>query len=383
MSSSDPNQKRPAPSEPQRSTMSTSLSLADEAALMRTIIATATEGIVTMTPGGRIELVNRAAELMFGFAPGELIGQDVTTLMPNPYRDQHSSYVQNYLDSGQARVIGIGREVVAKRKDGSQFPIHLSVGEGLVGNRRVFVAILSDISVRKELQARLSLAERLVAIGELAAGVAHEINNPINTILNCAQLIRDGDSPTENSSMIADEATRIAGIVQDLLQFARNDKRELVATDLADVAQRTVRLVRENFAKASVDIQVHVEPGTPTVRANRSQLQQVLLNLLNNARDAVLARQSGQKLVMVRAMPQQGGASIAVRDTGIGILPELADRIFEPFFTTKRARGGTGLGLSISKSIVDSFGGTITVESEPGQGAEFRVWLPAENEPAI
>jgi two-component system sensor kinase FixL len=383
MSSSDPNQKRPAPSEPQRSTMSTSLSLADEAALMRTIIATATEGIVTMTPGGRIELVNRAAELMFGFAPGELIGQDVTTLMPNPYRDEHSSYVQNYLDSGQARVIGIGREVVAKRKDGSQFPIHLSVGEGLVGNRRVFVAILSDISVRKELQARLSLAERLVAIGELAAGVAHEINNPINTILNCAQLIRDGDSPTENSSMIADEATRIAGIVQDLLQFARNDKRELVATDLADVAQRTVRLVRENFAKASVDIQVHVEPGTPTVRANRSQLQQVLLNLLNNARDAVLARQSGQKLVMVRAMPQQGGASIAVRDTGIGILPELADRIFEPFFTTKRARGGTGLGLSISKSIVDSFGGTITVESEPGQGAEFRVWLPAENEPAI
>ena len=383
MSSSDPNQKRPAPSEPQRSTMSTSLSLADEAALMRTIIATATEGIVTMTPGGRIELVNRAAELMFGFAPGELIGQDVTTLMPNPYRDEHSSYVQNYLDSGQARVIGIGREVVAKRKDGSQFPIHLSVGEGLVGNRRVFVAILSDISVRKELQARLSLAERLVAIGELAAGVAHEINNPINTILNCAQLIRDGDSPTENSSMIADEATRIAGIVQDLLQFARNDKRELVATDLADVAQRTVRLVRENFAKASVDIQVHVEPGTPTVRANRSQLQQVLLNLLNNARDAVLARQSGQKLVMVRAMPQQGGASIAVRDTGIGILPELADRIFEPFFTTKRARGGTGLGLSISKSIVDSFGGTITVESEPGQGAEFRVWLPAEIEPAI
>ena len=383
MSSSDPNQKRPAPSEPPRSSMSTSLSLADEAALMRTIIATATEGIVTMTPGGRIELVNRAAELMFGFAPGELIGQEVTTLMPNPYRDEHSSYVQNYLDSGQARVIGIGREVVAKRKDGSQFPIHLSVGEGLVGNRRVFVAILSDISVRKELQARLSLAERLVAIGELAAGVAHEINNPINTILNCAQLIRDGDSPNDNAAMIADEATRIAGIVQDLLQFARNDKRELVATDLADVAQRTVRLVRENFAKASVDIQVHVEPGTPTVRANRSQLQQVLLNLLNNARDAVLARQSGQKLVMVRAMPQQGGASIAVRDTGIGILPELADRIFEPFFTTKRARGGTGLGLSISKSIVDSFGGTITVESEPGQGAEFRVWLPAENEPAI
>ncbi len=383
MKSSDSPEPKPGQPEHVGSTARTSLSLADEAALMRTIIATATEGIVTMTPSGRIELVNRAAELMFGFGPGELIGQDVTTLMPSPYRDEHSRYVQNYLESGQARVIGIGREVVAKRKDGSQFPIHLSVGEGLVGNRRVFVAILSDISMRKELQARLSLAERLVAIGELAAGVAHEINNPINTILNCAQLIRDGDSPSENAAMIADEATRIAGIVQDLLQFARNDKRELLATDLADVAQRTVRLVRENYAKASVELDLHIEPGTPTVRANRSQLQQVLLNLLNNARDAVLAKRAGQKLVLVRAMPAQDGADIVIRDTGIGILPELADRIFEPFFTTKRARGGTGLGLSISKSIIDSFGGTITVESEPGQGAEFRVWLPAESEPTI
>ena len=371
------------PPDPGQASPPQPLSLADEATLMRTIIATATEGIVTMTPGGRIELVNRAAELMFGFGPGELIGQDVTTLMPSPYRDEHRRYVQSYLDSGVARVIGIGREVMARRKDGSQFPIHLSVGEGVVGNRRVFVAILSDISVRKELQSRLSLAERLVAIGELAAGVAHEINNPINTILNCAQLIRDGDTPLENAQMIADEATRIAGIVQDLLQFARSDKRDLAPTDVADAVRRTIRLLHENFTKLGIELSVSSPSEVPAVRADRSQLQQVLINLLNNARDSVVARRDGKKVVMVRMEPDRAGVRIAVQDTGIGIQPDLLDRIFEPFFTTKRARGGTGLGLSISKSIVDSFGGTLSVTSQVGHGAEFCVWLPVESDPTI
>ena len=350
---------------------------------MRTIIATATEGIVTMTPAGTIELLNRAAELMFGYGPGELIGQDVTMLMPSPYREEHSSYVQNYLDTGQAKVIGIGREVVARRRDGSQFPIHLSVGEGKVGNRRVFVAILSDISLRKELQSRLSLAERLVAIGELAAGVAHEINNPLNTILNCAQLIRDGDSPIENINVIADEATRIASIVQDLLQFARNDKREHAPTNLADAIQRTVRLVNENYARVGVSLEVRLAADVPAALANRSQLQQVLLNLLNNARDAVLAKRTGERSILLSADPDRGGVLITVHDNGVGILPELRDRIFEPFFTTKRARGGTGLGLSISKSIIDSFGGAITVESQPGEGSSFKIWLPADTEPGL
>ncbi len=347
---------------------------------MRTIIATATEGIVTMTQNGDIELVNRAAELMFGFGPGELIGQDVRMLMPSPYCEEHQRYVQSYLDTGVARVIGIGREVMAQRKDGSQFPIHLSVGEGVVGNRRVFVAILSDISVRKELQSRLSLAERLVAIGELAAGVAHEINNPINTILNCAQLIRDGDSPQEHSQMIADEAARIAGIVQDLLQFARSDTRELGPTDAADAVRRTVRLVQENFTRLGIKLEVSAMAEVPTVRADRSQLQQVLINLLNNARDAVIARRDGNKIIMVRLEPDQAGVRIAVQDTGVGIPAVLLDRIFEPFFTTKRARGGTGLGLSISKSIVDSFGGTLSVTSQLGHGSEFGVWLPFDAE---
>lgn len=354
------------------------LSLAEEASLMRAIIATATEGIVSMEQDGRIVMVNRAAELMFGFGPGDLIGQDVTVLMPSPYRDEHEGYVRNYLDTGRARIIGIGREVVARRKDGSEFPIDLSVGEGIVDSRRLFVAILRDTSERKRLQAKLSLAERLAAIGELAAGVAHEVNNPINTILNCAQLIRDGDEPGENASVIADEGTRIANIVRDLLQFARSDRRELQPTDLPDVVHRTVRLVREAFAEQGVQIDIDIEPDVPPVPADRSQLQQVLLNLLNNARDALLQKSSGPRHVVLGVLRDRGGAVLVVRDTGPGVPPQLGDRIFEPFFTTKRGRGGTGLGLSISKSLVDGFGGSITLHSQPGQGAEFRVWLPLE-----
>lgn len=356
------------------------LSLATEAGLLRAIVSTATEGIVTMQADGRILMVNRAAEMMFGYGPSELLGQDVTILMPNPYAAEHEGYVRNYLETGVARIIGSGREVVAKRRDGSEFPIDLSVGEGLVDGRRLFVAILRDISERKRLQAKLSLAERLAAIGELAAGVAHEINNPTNTILNCAQLIRDGDPALEHAQLITEEGTRIANIVSDLLQFARTERRELQPTDLADVVKRTVRLVREVFLGQGVTIELEFEPDVPPVSADRSQLQQVLLNLLNNARDALVAKSAGPRIVLVRVIRAGDGAALGVRDTGPGVPAQLGDRIFEPFFTTKRGRGGTGLGLSISRSIVDGLGGTLTLRSQPGEGAEFRMWLPFARE---
>lgn len=367
-----PARPRAVPTEP--------LSLAAEAGLLRAIITTATEGIVTMQADGRIVMVNRAAELMFGYAPAELLGQDVTVLMPPPYADEHVGYVRNYLETGLARIIGSGREVVAKRQDGSEFPIDLSVGEGVVDGRRLFVAILRDISERKRLQAKLSLSERLAAIGELAAGVAHEINNPTNTILNCAQLILDGDDPKEHVQLIAEEGTRIANIVSDLLQFARSERRESQPTDLADLVNRTVRLVREVFLGQGVAIELEFEADVPAVMADRSQLQQVLLNLLNNARDAVMAKTSGPRVVLVRVAREGEGAAFVVRDTGPGVPPMLGDRIFEPFFTTKRARGGTGLGLSISRSIVDGLGGALTLTSQPGQGAEFRAWIPTSRD---
>jgi PAS domain S-box-containing protein len=353
----------------------------EKAERMRAIVATATEGIVTIDERGTIETFNGSAERMFGWAAADVIGRNVAMLMPPPYRDEHDGYIRRYLDTGQARVIGIGREVAGRRRDGSVFPIDLSVGEGFAGPRHFFIAIIRDISDRKDMQAKLAQAERLAAVGELAAGVAHEVNNPINTVINCAQLIQDGDDVASNAKVITEEGQRIAAIVQDLLRFARDDRDQPQATAIPEVVERTLRLIGESFKRHGIRLQVEFADDLPLVKARPQQLQQVLLNLLINAKDALLHEAGGRpREVRLSAESTAEAVALRVADNGPGIPTQLGERIFEPFVTTKRARGGTGLGLSISRSIVEGYGGTLTVRSEPGRGAEFQVRLPRSTE---
>jgi two-component system sensor kinase FixL len=348
----------------------------------RAIVETATEGIVTIDANGIIDTFNGAAERLFGYVAGEVLGQNVKLLMPMPYRDEHDGYLRHYLDTGEKRIIGIGREVVGRRKDGSTFPIDLSVGEGRDGDRPFFTAIIRDITERKELQGKLNQTERLAAVGELAAGVAHEVNNPINTIINCAQLILDGDDAASNCGVIREEGERIAAIVQDLLQFARDDHDRPQATPIHEVLERTLRLIGENFKRHGIKLVVAVPADIAPVKARPQQLQQVLLNLLINAKDALQQDPSrNDRQVSLRAVDDEQGVTLSVRDNGPGIPPHLGNRIFEPFVTTKRAKGGTGLGLSISKSIVEGYGGSIEAVSEPGRFAEFRVRLLHATDP--
>ncbi len=295
--------------------------------------------------------------------------------MPEPYRGEHDGYLRRYLATGEKRIIGIGREVLGRRKDGSEFPIGLSVGEGSTNGRRFFTAVIRDVSDRKDVQTKLAQSERLAAVGELAAGVAHEINNPINTIINCAQLIRDGDDPLTNCVVIQEEGQRITDIVRDLSQFARDDRQRAQPALVADAIERTVRLVGESWRRHGIVTCVDVPPDLPAVVARPQQLQQVLLNLLINAKDALLFGARDDRRVWLSAAVHGNGVAITVRDNGPGVPPELVNRVFQPFVTTKRARGGTGLGLSVGKSIVESCGGTIELRPSPG-GAEFRVWLP-------
>lgn len=351
-------------------------SSAHDAARWQAIVDTATEGIVTIDPTGIIESVNGAARRLFGYTLDELRGRNVSVLMPEPFRSEHDGYLQRYLTTGEKRIIGIGREVTGIKKDGTEFPIDLSIGEGHTDSRRFFTAIVRDISERKEIQLKLAQTERLAAIGELAAGIAHEINNPINTVINCAQLILDGDDLAGNCKVIHEESERIADIVRDLLQFARDDRDRAQPTSLPEVVARTLRLLGENWKRHGITVHVDMPEDLPLARGRPQQLQQVLLNLLINAKDALLGAEIAARKVWLSAQPQANGVELTVRDNGPGIPPLLGTKIFEPFVTTKRARGGTGLGLSISKGIVESFGGTIDVDSEPGNGATFRVWLP-------
>ncbi|MCA8964106.1 MAG: PAS domain S-box protein [Planctomycetes bacterium] len=346
------------------------------AARWRAIVDTATEGIVTIDARGNIENVNGAAIRLFGYAESELVGRNVTILMPEPFNSEHDGYLRRYRQTGEKRIIGIGREVVGRRKDGSMFPIDLSVGEGWIGEDRFFTAVIRDITDRKQMQSKLAQTERLAAVGELAAGIAHEVNNPINTMINCAQLILDGDDPKENCQVVIEEGERIAEIVKDLLQFARDDQDRAQPTFLPDVVQRTLRLIGENFKRHGITLRVTVPEELPQVLARPQQIQQVLLNLLINAKDALLHHQCDVRQVVLSSEVGENGVELRVADNGPGIPESLGERVFEPFVTTKRARGGTGLGLSVSKSIVEGYSGTLAVETTPGGGATFRIWLP-------
>ncbi|HEB53454.1 MAG TPA: PAS domain S-box protein [bacterium] len=344
----------------------------------RAIVHTANEGIVTIDQRGLIETVNGAAERLFGYEHGELIGKNVSVLMPEPFSREHDGYLERYLRTGKRNIIGIGREVVGLRKGGEQFPIDLSVGEGAIEGRRFFTAVIRDLTERKELRAKLAQSERLAAVGELAAGVAHEVNNPINTMINCAQLIQDGDAADDNCRIIIQEGSRIADIVRALLQFARDDSDQAEPTALAEAVQRTQRMIGESWKRHGITLEVDVPDDLPPVMARPQKVQQVLLNLLINAKDALLQQTDSARRVLLRAAISSDGKGVdlAVVDNGPGIDASVRDRIFEPFVTTKRARGGTGLGLSISRSIIEDYGGEISVASTPGKGTAFSIWLP-------
>lgn len=350
---------------------------------LKAILGSTIDAIITIDESCAIQAVNEAAQEMFGYGQDELLGRNVSVLMPNPFRSEHDGYVRDYVLTGQAKIIGYGRRVMGRRKDGTTFPAQLAVGETQMNGRRFFTGILRDVTEQRDLEAKLAVAERLAAIGELAAGVAHEVNNPVNTMINCAQLIKDGDRDETLCDHIISEGERVSQIVRSLLSFARNRQDSPSATRVEEVVDHTVGLVNTSFRNQGVNIMVVDAEALPVVRARAGQLQQVFLNLLINAKDALIgtrSRKGGERTIRVSMqLTSQGGRDFVrtnVHDNGPGIPPEHFERIFDTFFTTKKSRGGTGLGLSIARGIVEDHGGRIEVRSEVGNFTEFRVWLP-------
>jgi signal transduction histidine kinase len=261
---------------------------------------------------------------------------------------------------------------------------------------RYFNVILRDITATKTaekekraLEMQLRHQQKLEAIGTLAAGVAHEINNPITGILNYAQIIArragERDESREYAEAIMAESWRISEIVTNLLAFSRQEKKIRVPCQLDAVVDITLRLVRTLLRKDQIDVQVAVPDDLPPVTCSSQQIQQVLMNLLNNARDALVERYPGEHennriTVTGRIVRKNGGdwARITVTDRGVGIRPDVADRIFEPFFTTKSSETGTGLGLSVSYGIVKEHGGDLWFESDEENGTRFHLDLPAD-----
>lgn len=359
-------------------------------ALLRAIIETSPDGLITIDEHGIIQSFNPAAERMFGYAAEEVIGHNVAYLMPSPHREQHDAYIARYLRTGEKRIIGIGREVLGQRKDGGVFPIELAVGEVRTQGRRIFAGFVSDVSARqraeermRELQAELVHVSRLSAMGEMASALAHELNQPLTAIMNYAQAARRmaevakderGAALATLLEKTSQQASRAGQIIQRLRQFIAKGETERTREDVNAVVEEAATLALIGAASKGIAVRRHFAPDLPPVLIDKIQIHQVITNLLRNSVDA-LADVERREIVIRTGSAGADHVEIAVADTGPGLDPEVAAKLFQPFVTTKP--GGMGIGLSICRSIVEAHGGRLAAGEDPGGGAVFAVTLPA------
>lgn len=358
------------------------------------LLDAAVDAIILIDSSGHITRFNLAAERMFGYSQAEVLGKNVSLLMPEPYRSQHDSYVARYAHTGERRIIGIGREVVGRRKDGSTFPLDLSVGEFrttgelLPEGEHGYVGIIRDLTQRRaqtkeaeELRQRLTHVGRIGTLGEMVSGIAHEVNQPLTAISNYASACRrmvtagtiDGPELTSALEKIGVQAERAGQVIRGLRALVRRRDEKREPLDVNRLIRDVSRLVDFEMRQAGFQLVLSLAEPLPDALGDAVQIQQIVLNLVRNGLDAMLERAHGD-VIEVATAAVDAFVEIRVRDSGPGISPAAAERLFEPFFTTKPQ--GFGLGLSICQSIIAAHGGQMTAEAAPGGGAQFRVRLP-------
>ena len=360
------------------------------------LLDAAVDAIVVIDVQGLIITFNRAAERMFGYLSSEVLGKNVSVLMNEPHRSQHDRYIGRYVKSGEAHIIGKGREVDARRANGEIFPVSLAVGEAADGGARRFVGVIRDLSAERAaeqnaraLELRLAHVGRFNLMGEMAAGIAHEINQPLSAIATYAQagkrLLQRSDPDmgmlTGICDKIDDQARRAGQVIDNLRKFIRKQEIETQALDVNRVVGDVLNLIEVDAHSEGIPVRVVTAAGLPRVSADAVQLQQVLLNLTRNSVDAMrgaLGKQYG--IIIATERGELGGVRISVTDHGHGVSAQLGENIFHPFVTTKR--DGLGVGLAISRTIVQSYGGTLGYSDNPAGGAIFSVELPAAKEPS-
>jgi len=362
--------------------------LAREAHL-QSILDTVPEAMIVIDERGIMRSFSSAAERLFGYRADEALEQNVKILMPTPYREDHDGYLQRYMQTGERHIIGIGRVVVGRRKDGSTFPMELAVGEMNSGNRRFFTGFIRDLTERQntearlqELQSELVHISRLTAMGEMASTLAHELNQPLSAISNYLKGSRNllEDRSDENSTTIrnaldkaADQAMRAGQIIRRLRDFVSRGETERRAESIGKLVEEASALALVGVKDRGIHVRFEFDPSVDQVLADRVQIQQVLLNLIRNAMDAMETSEV-RDLTIAITRTDKGLVRVSVIDTGSGIAPEVAKQLFQPFVTTKR--DGMGVGLSISRTIVEAHCGQIWVEQNPLGGTIFHFTLP-------
>lgn len=340
------------------------------------ILESAVDGILAIDERGIIESVNRAAVDLFGYDRDELIGANVRMLMPSPYTEEHDGYLENYIRTGNAKIIGIGREVIGKHKNGRQFPLYLAVSEGRHGTNRIFTGIVRDLTELRHAEERARSAEQLASLSVITAGIAHDIGTPMNVILGYADMLRDSlENPKDQrrAEVISEQVRRVTDLLQTLLNIARPQKAVRAPVHIDEVLEHSLDFLQEKLRAHSIEVEKCVA-GETLMLGDRDRLEQMFLNLIINAIDAM---DCGGKLSVSVESIENDWLQVSIADSGHGIEPVALGRIFEPFYTSKERGKGTGLGLVVSRSIVLDHDGTIEVESAVGKGTCFVLRFPS------
>jgi two-component system, LuxR family, sensor kinase FixL len=367
---------------------SSSRDLRAREAHLQSILDTVPDAMIVISEQGMIRSFSAASERLFGWTAAEAIGRNVNMLMPSPYREAHDGYLARYLTTGERRIIGIGRVVVGRRRDGSTFPMELSVGEAKVGDSKFFTGFVQDLTETQqreatvnELQNELVHVGRLTAMGEMASALAHELNQPLSAIANylrgADQLLEEDeiDRPLlkEAVQKAGGQALRAGDVIQRLRNFIGRGETERRIESISKLIEEASALALVGVKEFGVRVTMDFDPRADLVVADRVQIQQVIINLLRNAVDAMHGAKTAELKISVLLKPG-GFTEVSVSDTGSGISGELRGRLFEPFMTTKK--DGMGVGLSICRTIVVAHGGSIEASNNAGPGATFVFTLP-------
>ncbi|MCK6447172.1 MAG: PAS domain S-box protein [Planctomycetes bacterium] len=358
--------------------------------LLRAVMGSVTDSIIAIDTAGTIRTVNPSVERMFGYSPAELIGADARTLMPDALSGRNAEFLALLQDEHSQEFLAKSHDVRVRRRDGSEFDAELFVTSFSWNGLRHFTGVVRDVTQRKQLENELLHAQRMEAVGRLAGGVAHDFNNLLTVILGYCELI-DPSGPAadveRSRTVIRNACERARRLTAQLLAFSRKAIVAPRIVDLNEVVRDSEQLLRRLIGE-DIDVQVELAPNACVIRADVGQLEQVLLNLAVNARDAmprggtlrmltrhrdVLANDAGND----SAVAPGRHVELEVTDTGCGIEPDALPRVFEPFFTTKNVGEGTGLGLSVVQGAIEQAGGHVRVQSSVGVGTTFFLLFPA------
>jgi two-component system, LuxR family, sensor kinase FixL len=359
--------------------------------ILQTVYDTSPDAIIVIDEKAIIQSFNKTAEKMFNFSAPEVLGQNIKILMPPYFAEHHDGFIERYLKTGERRIIGIGRIVTGQRRDGSIFPIELSIGEAKTTDHRLFTGFIRDLTERQkfeqrvhELQEELIHAARLASLGEITSMVAHEVNQPLSasgTYLEVArELLKSNNENDWAKGMKAiDQADaqikRVGDTVRRIREFARKKTPELTLEDINRIVEEANAIAAVGSKARSIRTTFDLSPLRPEAQVDRIQIQQVVMNLVRNAIDAMTGH-GRRELILQSRVTEAGQIEISVIDSGPGVAEAVAKQLFTPFVTTKK--DGTGLGLAICRTIVEAHGGKLWHEKSNLGGAAFKFVLPVK-----